>query len=59
MHPVKRCYSAAAATAVVKQALQRNGFTGWQVVVRPFPGQSCAASALPDSSNHTVLILGF
>jgi hypothetical protein len=57
-HPVIRCSSAAAAVALVRQALQSNGFTGWRVVVQPFPkGYRCAGAA-PDSATHTVIILG-
>ena len=57
-HPVIRCSSAAAGAALVRQALQRNGFTGWRVVVRPFPRGWRCAGAVPDSTSHTVLILG-
>jgi hypothetical protein len=57
-HRVNRCYSAAAATALVRQALQGNGLTGWQIVVQPFsPGWHCADAA-PDSATHTVIIVG-
>lgn len=54
-NPVIRCYSAAAGAALARQALRSNGFTGWRVVVRP--GGRCF-TAIPDSSSHTVLILG-
>lgn len=57
-HPVIRCYSAFAVVALVRQALKRNGFTGWQIVVQPFSKGSRCADAAPDSATHTVLILG-
>jgi hypothetical protein len=57
-HPVVRCWSAAKAVALTRQALQSNGFTGWRIVVRPFPRASSCASDAPDSATHTVLILG-
>ena len=56
-HPVIRCSSAAAAVAMVRQALQSDGFAGWRIVVQPFPEGSRCAGAAPDSGTHTVIIL--
>jgi hypothetical protein len=58
-HPVIRCWSAARAVGLTRQALQSNGFTGWRIVVRPFPTASSCAADAPDSASHTVLIMGF